>query len=76
MRREEPTAIVSLGSAWAGNSVNCVPFRISGMLSRGGIRYASFYDSNGDVVVTSLVATSPPRALSSPMRASRSTPMS
>jgi hypothetical protein len=59
MRREEPTAIVPLGSAWAGNSVNCVPFRISGMLSRGGVRYASFYDSSGDVVVTSVVADRP-----------------
>ena len=59
MRCEEPTAIVSLGPAWAGNSVNCVPFRINGMLSRGGVRYASFYDSNGDVVVISLVADRP-----------------
>ena len=44
MRYEEPSDVVSLGSAWAGNSVNCSPFRINGILSRGGIRYVGFYD--------------------------------
>lgn len=45
-----------LGSAWAANSVNCVPFRSSGLISRGGIRYVSFYGAHGDVVVASVVA--------------------
>ena len=56
MRYEEPSDVVSLGSAWAGNSVNCSSFRINGILSRGGIRYVGFYDSSGDVVVASLMA--------------------
>lgn len=59
MRYEEPSDVVSLGSAWAGNSVNCLPFRVNGMLSRAGIRYVGFYDSSGDVVVTSLTAKNP-----------------
>jgi len=52
---ERPSDVVLLGPAWAGNSVNCSPFRINGVLSRGGKRYVGFYDSNGDVVVTCLV---------------------
>jgi len=56
IRCEEPTEVVSLGPAWAGNSVNCVPFRVSGVLSRGAVRYVGFYDSSGDVVATSLMA--------------------
>lgn len=42
---------VELGSAWAGNSVNCVPFRKDAVLTRGGLRYAAFFDEAGDVVV-------------------------
>ncbi len=49
-----PDSNVALGSAWAANSVNCVPFRMNGVLSRHGVRYAGFYDPHGDVVVASL----------------------
>lgn len=46
-----PTETVELGPAWAGNSVNCVPFRIDALLTRGGVRHAAFFDGAGDVVV-------------------------
>ena len=59
MRCQKPSSVVTLGSAWAGNSVNCLPFRINGMLSRGGTRYVGFYDSSGDVIITSLMANKP-----------------
>ena len=48
----KPKTILSLGPAWAGNSVNCVPFRISGLITRRGVRYCSHYDPEGNVVVT------------------------
>jgi hypothetical protein len=51
-----PDSNVALGPAWAANTVNCVPFRMSGVLSRRGARYVGFYDPHGDVVVASLVA--------------------
>ena len=46
-----PNDVIPLGPAWAGNSVNCVPFRVSGLLSRHGIRYCAYYDPSGNVVV-------------------------
>ena len=45
------TRHLELGSAWAGNSVNCVPFRKDAVLTRGGLRHAAFFDEAGDVVV-------------------------
>lgn len=42
---------VELGPAWAGNSVNCVPFRKDAVLTRSGLRYATFFDETGDIVV-------------------------
>ena len=45
------TGQLELGSAWAGNSVNCVPFRKDAVLTRGGLRHATFFDEAGDVVV-------------------------
>jgi GT2 family glycosyltransferase/glycosyltransferase involved in cell wall biosynthesis len=43
-----------LGDAWAGNSVNCVPFRTDAVITRGTHRYVSYFNGNGDVVVTAL----------------------
>lgn len=42
---------LELGQAWAGNSVNCVPFRKDAVLTRGTLRHAAFFDDAGDVVV-------------------------
>ena len=53
----ELVGLVELGSAWAGNSVNCVPFRHAGLLRRGSQDLVSFYEPGGAVVVT-LVAQS------------------
>src|SRR5215469_2519163 len=46
-----PAGTVDLGPAWAGNSVNCVPFRGSGVVTRGDTRIAAFFDDEGDVAV-------------------------
>lgn len=40
-----------LGPAWAGNSVNCVPFRIDAIRTLGAARHLAFFDAAGDVVV-------------------------
>jgi hypothetical protein len=42
-----PDAEIALGSAWAGNSVNCVPFRMNGIVTRGARQFVAFYDAMG-----------------------------
>lgn len=42
---------IELGAAWASSSVNCVPFRHHGILTRRNSRYCTFYDGVGDVLV-------------------------
>jgi hypothetical protein len=49
--RVTPKEIIPLGLAWAGSSVNCVPFRVSGVLTRHGVCYCAYYDPSGNVVV-------------------------
>lgn len=49
--RVKPNDVIALGPAWAGSSVNCVPFRVSGLLTRRGLRYCAYYDPSGNVVV-------------------------
>ena len=56
MKHEEPDYVVSLGAAWASNSVNCLPFRSNGLLSHHETRYVGFYDPWGDVAVVGLSA--------------------
>ncbi|WP_368861137.1 BNR-4 repeat-containing protein [Streptomyces griseus] len=41
-----------MGSAWAGNTVNCVPFRTNAVSTHGSSRYATYYDDAGDVIVS------------------------
>jgi putative BNR repeat neuraminidase len=43
-----------LGAAWAGNSVNCVPFRTDAVRTVGNRRYVSYFDQEGDVVVAAI----------------------
>jgi hypothetical protein len=40
-----------LGPAWAGNSVNCVPFRSDAVTTHGHARYVTYYDDAGDIAV-------------------------
>jgi hypothetical protein len=42
---------LELGPAWAGNSVNCVPFRMDAVVTRGTERFATYFDEAGDVSV-------------------------
>ncbi|MGF9759458.1 BNR-4 repeat-containing protein [Microvirga sp. 0TCS3.31] len=46
-----PGSIIELGSAWAGNSVNCVPYRVDAVRTQGGLRHLAYFDDAGDVVV-------------------------
>ncbi|WP_319843921.1 BNR-4 repeat-containing protein [Terrihabitans rhizophilus] len=51
-RRSRPfieTARVDLGPAWAGNSVNCVPFRRDAVLTSANTHTAAYFDADGDV---------------------------
>jgi hypothetical protein len=50
----KPHEVIVLGPAWAANSVNCVPFRVSGLLSRRGVRHCAYFDAAGDVVIASV----------------------
>jgi hypothetical protein len=47
----QPASTIDLGPAWAGNSVNCVPFRTSAVVTRHNRRYVSYFDETGDVIV-------------------------
>jgi hypothetical protein len=42
---------IELGPAWAGNSVNCVPFRLDGICTHADARYLAYFDANGDICV-------------------------
>ncbi len=53
-----PHDVIVLGPAWAGNSVNCVPFRVGGLLSRRGVRHCAYYDPAGHIVVARVVSGS------------------
>ena len=46
-----------LGPAWAGNSVNCVPYRIDAVRTHNGIRYLAYFDDAGDIVVAGVDAS-------------------
>jgi hypothetical protein len=46
----EQKRFLSLGDAWAGNSVNAVPFR-TGVVTDDERRVTAFYDPNGDILV-------------------------
>ncbi|MBM6582744.1 BNR-4 repeat-containing protein [Microvirga sp. BT689] len=47
----QPVSALDLGLAWAGNSVNCVPYRTSAVVTRHNQRYVSYFDETGDVIV-------------------------
>jgi hypothetical protein len=51
-------SVVELGSAWAGNSVNCVPFRANAIARRAGETFVSYYDGDGRVVVCAVAGDS------------------
>jgi hypothetical protein len=40
-----------LGRAWAGNAVNCAPYRQSGLQTTAGFQFGSFYDHLGRLTV-------------------------
>ncbi|WP_201861469.1 BNR-4 repeat-containing protein [Microvirga soli] len=42
---------IELGPAWAGNSVNCVPYRVDAVRTYNGVRYVAYFDDAGDIVV-------------------------
>ncbi|MGI4957871.1 MAG: BNR-4 repeat-containing protein, partial [Janthinobacterium lividum] len=50
----EPQAELTLGPAWAGNSVNCVPYRHAPLVCAGNGELASYYDPDGQVVIASI----------------------
>jgi hypothetical protein len=45
------TSSTELGDAWAGNSVNCAPYRLSPLLRQDGQDIVSFYDGDGQVII-------------------------
>lgn len=51
-----PAGAVNLGAAWAGSSVNCVPYRVAPMLTNDGVTVVSFYNSDGNIKICSIDA--------------------
>jgi hypothetical protein len=49
-----PAQQVDLGPAWAGNSVNACALRQSGLISRGPLVYASFYEPDAKLAVVQI----------------------
>jgi BNR repeat-containing family member len=49
-----PTGTTDLGPAWAGNSVNCVPFRFDAVRTHRNCRFMAYFDDAGDVIVARL----------------------
>lgn len=47
---------VHLGEAWAGNIVNCVPYRADGLTSRAGETWGAFYDHLGGIALFQIAA--------------------
>ncbi|MFB2550333.1 BNR-4 repeat-containing protein [Ensifer soli] len=41
--------VIDLGKAWAGNTVNCVPYRSGPVLTEEQARYVAFYDEAGNI---------------------------
>ena len=50
---------IDIGDAWATSTVNCVPFRYSGLTTHAGVRYLSFYNGSGAPVVVRRDLTGP-----------------
>ncbi len=42
---------LSLGDCWAGNTANCIPYRVSPMLTSNDVRIVAFYNGQGHIKI-------------------------
>ena len=61
-----PRRTIHLGEAWAGNIVNCVPYRADGLTSRDGETWGAFYDQVGAIVLFRISADGTPHIVRKP----------